>query len=234
MYYLYLKKDGTYIGSSDNPINTPLIGSTDKKPPERKPYTILKFQNGSWILIPDYRGTWYNKKTKEKLVIKDIGVVVDLDLYTNKEPCNFCIWDDSKNDWVFSLDQYKKYAIEKINSEYAKYLLSKETLFRLIGFTALIIRIIVLMSTNKSLNDDTINTLSSYINDVDNLFVWLSQVAHYESELEDQIRNASTKEEVDSVLSSVNFNQFDNTYPKGLTLSDKMYYVTQLKLVEES
>jgi len=231
IYYLYKRDTGEYVGTSETPIDCAFVGSTTKTPPQTKEHQKLVFDSDAnqWKVVYDFRGVWYNKKTKESIVIDKLGEKVDLTLYTNKRPCEFCVWDDNVNDWVFSLDLYKQHCITKLLEQYQKYLISKENVLRLIGFTSIIARCLVILSTNKTLTDQQIEKLASFIEQSDKLFCWISDVTKYELSLENQLKQATSKSEVDQIMQSVNFEQFDSTYP-NISLADKMIFISGLSL----
>jgi len=235
MYYLYKKPSGEYLGSSPTKLpETNVFGVTTKAPPETDRYHIALFDPklNDWKIVPDYRGVWYNKKTKEKLVITEIGVEIDTTLYTQKQPCDFCVWDETKQDWIFSLELYKNYALKTLLQQYQSYILSRFDVLHLIGFSSLIVRLLVSMISNKSLTQEQVSTLAQYIQESDSVFQWITKVTEYELNLENKIRGAADKSTIDNVLSSLNFNQFDKEKP-DVSLADKMIYLSTISLNEE-
>jgi len=183
-------------------------------------------------VVADFRGIWYSKETREMLIVDQIGVEVDLSKYTQKEPCEFCTWSEEEQDWVFSLDLYKEYAIQQVLNAYYKYLFSREPLLHQVAITGIMVRTLTILSTNKTLTDEQINLLSQIIQDCDSAFNWIAQVTKYELELENKVKSAISKEEIDVILSSINFSQFDSTY-KYVTLCDKVEAISEITLVGE-
>jgi len=230
-YYMYDKATKVYIGSVSVKFNSPLVGFTTIEPLPPKQYYAVVYNESqkAWEYVPDYRGVWYNKKTKERVVIDKIGIKIDTTEYTQKVPCDYCIWDETKGDWVFSLDLYKQDAIKKVLTQYNEYIFTKEPVLRLLGFTSLIARIMVVLNTNKTLDESTVEKLASYINEADSVLAWITQVTQYEVFIEDQIRQASTKDDVDKVLASFDLTQFDENHP-DVSLADKLIEFQKISL----
>ena len=234
MYYLYSKKTYEFLTESKDCINNLIVGCTDQKPPKViEPYKSVTYspQLQRWIIVDDYRGKWWNKQTKEVKVITQLGETIDLNQWTQKEPCDFCIWDNYKQDWVFSLDLYKEYAIQKLYESYQRYLLSKENVLRMIGFNSMVVRAILLINTNKSLTNDQLEKIAEYISQADEISAWITQVMSYEVELEAKIKSCETKDCVDKVLESVDFSKFDESHP-NVSIADKLAYISSLQLTE--
>jgi len=240
VYYIYEKQTGLYRGKVDTEPTYVLnlgygyttIAPSDELLNQVDEHHKLAFNERTqqWTLIPDYRGIWWNKKTKEKLVITEVGIEVDLTQYTDKEPCEFCIWSDEQNDWVFSLDLYKEYAIKVVLDRFYDYFLKREPLIHQTAITGIMVRTLTILSTNKSLTDEQVDYLANVIQECDYVFTWISQVTQYELELEDKVKSATTKEEVDEILNSINYEQFDSTY-KYVTIGDKIAEISKIQLI---
>lgn len=236
MYYLYSKKTYEFLTKSTYCINNFIVGCTDQEPPKvTEPYKTVVYspQLQRWIIVDDYRGKWWNKLTKEVKVITQLGDSIDLKEWTQKEPCDFCVWDDNKQDWVFSISLYKDFALQKLYEAYQKYLLSKESILRMIGFNTLVIRAMLLINTNKSLTNDQLEKIAEYISQADEVAAWITQVMSYEVELESKIKDCETKECIDQILNSIDFSKFDETHP-NVSIADKLEFISSLQLTEVS
>jgi hypothetical protein len=233
MFYLYDARTKELLGSSTLPIQTSLIRYTEKAPTEKpRRYQVLVFneEKQEWEVKEDFRGIWYHKHTKQKLVIKQIGVKVDLNLYTAKPPKPFSIWNETKQTWEFSLELYKQHKLKELDSQYQNYLASKVPLLHQIGYVVLIVRCLVLLITNKNLTDQQLEQLSSFIEKADQLFLKVNKVIEYYLHICKQLNECKSKEEVDKLINSINFHQFDkdlsNIEPPAIFLTS----VANLKL----
>lgn len=243
-YYLYEEKTGLYAGkveaSSIEQLNL-IVSSIGLKATDIEPskdllnqvdkYHKLLFDQSKkiWRLVADYRGTWWNKKTKEKLVIDKIGVEVNLEEYTDKEPCPYCVWDNEKNDWVIDLNLYKEAKVKEVLDEFYKYLYSREPILHQLAITGIMVRSLTILSTNKQLKEEDINLLSQIIEDCDIAFRWISSITEYELSLEEKIKSASSVEEVDKIVASMDYSQFDSTY-RYITIGDKVTAISKIAL----
>lgn len=84
--------------------------ATDKVLPERTAETWPFFQDGSWVLLPDYRGkVLYRADTGEKAEIVAPGIrPEDIGLTTEPRPSNEHVWEDGS--WQLSAEQVAKRA----------------------------------------------------------------------------------------------------------------------------
>jgi hypothetical protein len=238
-YFIYEKQTGLYRGKVETEPTYLLnlgYGYTTIEPSEDLLSQIDKYhklafdeKRQRWKLIPDFRGIWWNKETKEKLVIEEIGIEVDLTEYTDKEPCEFCVWSDDENDWIFSLELYREHVLKVVLNKFYEYLLQREPIIHQTAITGIMIRTLTILSTNKSLTDEQIDYLANVIQECDSVFTWISQVTEYELQLEDKVKSASTKEEIDEILASINYEQFDSTY-KYVTIGDKITEISKIQL----
>jgi len=234
MYYLYSKQTGEYICEINQPLPPVLLsiyGYTTIKPPTPGKFQIPVFieELGEWVIKPDYRGKWWNKKTKEILVVDRIGVTINTQTYTNKEPCKWCRWNEELGEWVFDLDLYKKEKVSELLDKFQRYLLSKESYLRQSALNAIISRSLVLLNTNKHLTPEQVDVLARFIEECDVAFRWISSVVEYEDTIERQILSANTKDEVDDVMNKVDFLHFDKTYVH-ITIADKLAYLSKISL----
>ena len=107
--YSYNKGTGEYIGEEEAPRD-PLekeerylipASATTIKPSEAGENEVFTFDGEKWIKKVDLRGkTYWNKETKEKFVIGEIGIEQPSD-YVDEEPPSqetYIVWDG--NNWV--------------------------------------------------------------------------------------------------------------------------------------
>ena len=103
-------KFGIYSGTikcQKNPLESGYLlprGATWEKPPYVGVNEVAIWANTHWSINNDYRGTWYNKLNKTRMIIKDIGTDYPIGYTRIKPPTQFHIW--SINQWV--LDQTAK------------------------------------------------------------------------------------------------------------------------------
>ena len=235
--YLYNAQTKEFVTKLQTNVTIPGYKCTNKEIPSelieesKQKHKVLIFDErvNEWKVVDDYRGVWYSKSDKSKIVIDKVGVKVDLTKYTNKKPCEFCIWSEEDNDWIFSLELYKEHAINKLLEQFYSYFLNKEPLIHQTAITGIMVRTLTILSTNKNLTDEQIDKLSQIIQDCDFVFSWISKVTNYELEIEQKIKNAQNKEEIDTILSEIDFEQFNRDY-RYVTIGDKITYLSQITL----
>lgn len=86
-------------------------GSTFEKPTTAQQGKVSIFENNKWSIKDDFRGIYYDKTTKEKIIISEINQSISNNL-TNKIPLAFddtCKWSSTK--WI--IDSVKVAEIEK-------------------------------------------------------------------------------------------------------------------------
>lgn len=93
-------------------------GTLPVEPPEVSEYqvAIANEDMGVWDIVPDYKGTWYNKETKDKIIITEFNQSINVTQHTKKEPTSYSKWDEEKNDWIFDLEEYKTKVINDVNA----------------------------------------------------------------------------------------------------------------------
>ena len=235
--YLYDIRTGEYKGKIDNCnyVTYPL-GYTDIAPPEFGEYEIPVFdqRKKQWIIYPDYRGVWHNKQTKEKVIITRIGDIIDLNEYTNK-PCpnpEFYYWDEEKQDWIFDLNKYKEFAIKQVLEKYIQFISKTIPEIKLLGFTVAALMSKILLDSKSDLTEDQSLNLAQIVDDSINLLNWTNQVTIYEDDIEKQILNATSQDEIDNIIHSINFEQFLSKLP-DTTIVPKLKYI-QTFLVDDN
>jgi len=112
--YNYSQATFEFIGQSEarpDPLeeNKYLIpaNSTEIEPPEISENQIAVFNpdTNNWDIKPDFRGkVFWNKQTKEKIVIFEIGTIPDESL-TNIEPSENDVWQDDC--WETDIELWK-------------------------------------------------------------------------------------------------------------------------------
>lgn len=106
--YKYSAVTKEYIGTAmaqPNPVRAGEYllppNTTTMEPPrviDKGKVAVYNAEFDIWTPMPDYRGTWYNINTKEKLIIDQIGVEPTAE-YTKKEPwADYVVWQNGE--WV--------------------------------------------------------------------------------------------------------------------------------------
>ena len=96
--YNYLPETGEYIRTSEaslDPLETKKQGkavyllpanATFEVPAEVEKNKKAVFQDGTWQLVPDFRGMKYYLKTGEEIIITELGVTVPKDVLLEPPP----------------------------------------------------------------------------------------------------------------------------------------------------
>ena len=80
--------------------------ATEIAPPQAGENEVACFENGIWLVKPDFRGKiYYKKDTLEEILISEIGMIPDETL-TDIKPELYDKWDNTLNAFVF--DREKK------------------------------------------------------------------------------------------------------------------------------
>ncbi len=72
--------------------------------------------DGTWEIVPDYRGVWYDKTTGAETRITELRVMPGNNL-TRKAPTGpFDRFDEAAGDWIFDLARYRSARIDEVSA----------------------------------------------------------------------------------------------------------------------
>jgi len=117
-YYLFDAETGVYTTSGSMelwPFETPVetvdldSGLTTLTPPAVGQYEIPVFDTtgaSGWLVVDDYRGTWWDKTTADIHTIYDLEVQPDPN-WTDVSPAGieYPLWDEGNNQWIEDPDK---------------------------------------------------------------------------------------------------------------------------------
>jgi hypothetical protein len=100
-------KDAKFDPKEGRPLQP--RGTTFSQPPDVKDGQVVvfvgnEFKEGHWQIKADYRGTYWNTETRQKVIISQLGVPPSPELTTD-EPGEYDYWDGSG--WKFNHSVYK-------------------------------------------------------------------------------------------------------------------------------
>lgn len=76
---------------------------------------LLRY-DGTWEIVPDYRGVWYDKITGAETRVTDLRGIPGNNL-TRKAPTGpFDRFDDDAGDWIFDLARYRSARIDEVSA----------------------------------------------------------------------------------------------------------------------
>lgn len=101
--------NGGYLAMREN--------ETDKEPPITCDNEIAKWSDGSWTIVPDFRGkTYFDKTTRELQQITDVEIEPETN-WTDKEPPMepYYEFSESEGDWIVSLPLLREFQKRQIH-----------------------------------------------------------------------------------------------------------------------
>lgn len=72
--------------------------------------------DGTWEIVPDYRGVWYDKITGAETRVTDLRVIPGNNLTRKAPTCPFDRFDEAAGDWIFDIARYRSARIDEVSA----------------------------------------------------------------------------------------------------------------------